>query len=127
MSNIGSLPPTTSRTILCRDYTFDASAKTITVCENVDGFLLVVNAIDGIVIYNHANPGTTGTSSGQTLFLTYDTTSMSDTDDLLVFCELRDQAEPLLPVLEAIRDQITLMNARIEEAFDTGITEEDLL
>ena len=78
------------------NYTFDASAKTIT----VDGyyplreFQLITNTTDNIIIYNFANPSLGGsvsynsTTEKTTITLTYDTTSMSDEDELQIFVDI---------------------------------------
>lgn len=127
MSFVSSIPSMmTGRTILCHEYNFDASAKTVEVPDDVIGFVMVVNATDGVVIFNPANIATGGKWVGRTLFLTYDSTSMSDTDDLLVFCERKDPAEPLQPILQRIEQQLLLLNARFEDAYATDIDEEDI-
>jgi hypothetical protein len=78
------------RLVSTRNVVFDASAKTITFSEYVtiykEGILLVENVTDGIVIYDfddQANLG--GTVATNVLSLTYDTSSMADGDDLLIF------------------------------------------
>jgi len=69
------------------DYTFDASAKTITFDDSIieSNLEAIINSTDGIVIYNSFSPSTTGTLTGQVLTLIYDTSSMSDTDELQIF------------------------------------------
>jgi hypothetical protein len=71
--------------------TFDASAQTITHASFSDvtlaGIQLIVNVTDGIIIYNFADPTKGGTLSTDTLTLNYDTTSMSDADELMVLVE----------------------------------------
>jgi hypothetical protein len=73
------------------NYTFDASAQTITFDDygaiTLDAVLLVTNVTDNIIIYNFANSLLGGTAATNVLTLTYDTTSMSDTDDLQIFYE----------------------------------------
>lgn len=70
------------------DYTFDASEKTVTFVETqaikLEGVMAIVNVTDGIIIYNPSDPALIGSASGKVLTLTYNTTTMSDTDDLLV-------------------------------------------
>lgn len=85
-------------------YVFDASAKTVKVPGNImlGDLLLITNVTDGIIIYNFADPGKTASPSfssafdadfptamdGVTTFtLTYDTTAMSDTDELNIYLE----------------------------------------
>ena len=71
--------------------TFDASAQTVVHSSFSDvtlaGIQLIVNVTDQIIIYNFADTAKGGTLSTDTLTLEYDTTSMSDTDELLVLVE----------------------------------------
>lgn len=70
-------------------YTFDASAQTI-VCAgftSLEAIQLITNVTDNIIIYNFADATKGGTLSGTTLTLTYDTTSMADTDKLQILVE----------------------------------------
>lgn len=71
--------------------TFDASAKTITHTSFSDvtlaGIQLITNVTDQIIIYNFADTAKGGTLSTDTLTLEYDTTSMSDTDELMILVE----------------------------------------
>lgn len=73
--------------ILVPNYTFDASAKTITFTDYVaitlENILLVTNVTDNVIIYNFADQG--GTVASNILTLDYDTTSMSDSDDLQIW------------------------------------------
>ena len=67
-------------------YTFDASAKTITFgfTPQIEGFSVITNVTDNIIIYNFAKSSLGGTLTGSVLTLQYDTTSMSDTDKLMI-------------------------------------------
>jgi hypothetical protein len=70
------------------NYSFDASAKSIAFTTPVikEGFLLITNATDNIVIFNFADPNKNGeVVDGDTLILTYDTTSMDDSDKLQIW------------------------------------------
>ena len=71
------------------NYTFNKTAKTVTLNDYTEilqnGLLLITNVTDNIVIYNFASSSLGGTVSGNTLTLTYDTSSMSDTDNLQIF------------------------------------------
>lgn len=75
--------------ILVSNYTFDASAGTITfndyVTISLEGILLIVNVTDNVIIYNFADPLKGGTVAGNNLTLVYDTSLMSDTDDILIY------------------------------------------
>ena len=82
-----------AKTILF-DYTFDASAKTITVTDTYDQkrFLLITNVNTGDIIYNFADSAkgasfeyTYEPTPSTVLTLNYDTTSMADTDPLQIF------------------------------------------
>lgn len=78
------------------NYTFDASAGTVTIDRNVheEKLLLITNVEDNIIIYNFSDStkGLTSKSfnatTNQTTFtLQYDTSTMSDDDNLQVFIE----------------------------------------
>jgi len=69
------------------DFTFDASAQTVTFAgfTPVQAQILVIsNVTDNIIIYSSSQPATKGVLSGQVLTLTYDTTTMADSDNLQV-------------------------------------------
>ena len=69
------------------DFTFDASAQTITFAgfTPVQAQILVIsNVTDNIIIYSSSVPATKGVLSGQVLTLTYDTTAMADNDKLQI-------------------------------------------
>lgn len=73
--------------MLRTDYIFDASAKTITFTNAVvEAYLeVIINSVDGIIIYNSISPSTTGTLVDKVLTLMFDTSLMSDTDALQIF------------------------------------------
>lgn len=68
---------------------FDASAQTITFSGlgtlDISQIQSIVNLTDNITIYNPGSSSTGGSLSGNVLTLTYDTTSMSDSDDLQIY------------------------------------------
>ena len=78
------------------NYTFDASAKTIVVSGNfkLRRIQLITNVTDGIIIYNFADGNKGGsvsynsTDDETTITLEYDTTSMSDSDELQIFVDI---------------------------------------
>ena len=76
---------------LATGYTFDASAQTIVHADFSDitlaGIQLITNVTDQIIIYNFADTTKGGTLATDTLTLEYDTTSMSDTDELMILVE----------------------------------------
>lgn len=75
--------------IQIRNYAFNAAAKTVTFTDYLsiaqESVLLIVNATTNQVIYNFANPAAGGTVSGNVLTLTYNTTTMNNTDKLLIY------------------------------------------
>ena len=81
---------------LVYNYTFDASAKTLVVDDNfkLRTIQLITNVTDGIIIYNFADPDKGGTASYNadnnktTIILEYNTTSMSDSDELQIFVDI---------------------------------------
>jgi len=74
---------------LITDYTFDASARTVTLTGKptvpIEGILLITNVTVGAIIYLFNDPTKGGTVSGNVITLDYNTTAMSDDDDLQVF------------------------------------------
>jgi hypothetical protein len=78
--------------VLFQDYTFNASAKTITFnttdTVRLESVLLVTNVTDNIIIYNFADPSLGGTITNNVLTLTYNTTGMSNADSLQIYLDL---------------------------------------
>ena len=103
--------------ILYEDYTFDASAKQIQFNNlssiKKEQLLLITNVTDNIIIYNFANSQLGGTISGNVLTLSYDTTSMSDTDKIQIFLDNLSipASEETLQVLE---DQTILLRRMVK-------------
>jgi len=95
-----------------KDYVFNHTAKTITFTNAVDikNLGIIVNQADGIQIYNALDPALVGTLVGQVLTLTYDTSSMSDSDSLQIFYAGQDNALLLSKTITA---------AETSAAFDT--------
>ena len=81
---------------LIYNYTFDASAQTIVIDGNFQlrKLQLITNVTDGVIVYNFADPNKGGTVSYNstndetTITLEYDTTSMSDSDELQIFVDI---------------------------------------
>jgi hypothetical protein len=75
-------------------YIFDASAKTVRFLEydniELERVLLITNVTDNIIIYNFADAAKGGSVATNVLTLEYDTTSMADDDDLLIFYQEKD-------------------------------------
>lgn len=78
-------------------YTFDKTAKTITITgitiNSLSDFRVVANATDSTLIYNFADPTQSATwvSATGVLTLEYDTTSMDNADELIIIV---DAGEP---------------------------------
>jgi hypothetical protein len=75
------------------DYTFNASAKKVTLSSIVklSAILLITNVTAGnATIYEFACPGLGGTISGTVLSLEFDTTEMSDGDELLIILQKKN-------------------------------------
>ena len=74
---------------LITNYSFNASAKTITFngysTISLDSILLVTNVTDNVIIYNFSDPALGGTVANNVLTLTYNTTTMSNTDRLQIY------------------------------------------
>ncbi len=75
--------------IVISSYTFTASAGEIAFPDYtsilLERVLLIVNVTDNVIIYNFADNLKGGSAATNVLTLTYDTSLMDDTDDLLIF------------------------------------------
>ncbi len=75
--------------VLISNYTFTSAAGTISfddyVSIDLKSVLLVTNVTDNIIIYNFASIGKGGTVATNVLTLDYDTSAMSDGDDLQIY------------------------------------------
>lgn len=76
-------------TQIVKNYTFDASARTITFDDYTEIFLenilIIVNkSYNNAVIHSSSSSSRTGSVSGNVLTLSYNTESMSDTDKLQI-------------------------------------------
>lgn len=84
---------------LIENYTFDASAKTITFSDyaaiSLNRVLLITNVTDGVILYNFADPATGGSVATNVLTLDYDTTAMDDTDALQIFYDDENAAQTI--------------------------------
>ena len=98
---------------LVYNYTFDASAKTIEISglHTLRTIQLITNVTDNVIIYNFADAAKGGTVSHNpttdvtTITLTYNTTSMSDSDELQIFV---DEQEQQMDVSESLIDPCLL-------------------
>lgn len=97
------------------DYTFDASAKTVTFTDyttiRLDSVLLITNVTDNIIVYNFADPLLGGTVATNVLTLTYDTTSMDDADKLQIFYDDPDiQPTELIETLQELNSRLSVLS-----------------
>jgi len=105
-------------------YTFDASAKTITfsAIENIslNQIALITNVADGIIIYNFASATKGGSIISNVLTLDYDTTAMSDSDELQIIVSYNNDQDYNLgssknivqnPTPSYYQDVVTLISA----------------
>lgn len=80
--------------VLVTNYTFNASAKTVTFNSystiELNRLLLITNATRNTIIYNFASPALGGTVSGNTITLLTDTSMMNSGDKLQIFYENED-------------------------------------
>ena len=85
--------------LLISNYTFDASEKQITFTDYaniaIESVLLITNVTDNVIIYNFADHALGGTAATNVLTLTYNTTTMDDTDKLQIFYDDTAQDLPL--------------------------------
>lgn len=105
--------------IKVNNYTFSASAKTITFTEYtsllLDDIILITNVTTGTIIYNFADPSLTGTIVNNVLTLAYNTTSMSNTDKLSIYIDNEQTPasdEMLQAIYEMSRNLSVLAGAR---------------
>lgn len=93
---------------LISQYAFDASAQQIEFSGmpaiNLNRVLLITNITDNIIVFSFAAPSKGGTVDGYTLTLEYDTTTMSDTDELQIFYEYPDKSQFAISNIEEIGD-----------------------
>jgi hypothetical protein len=78
--------------VLFQDYTFNAATKQITFnttdVVSLNQVLVITNVTDNVIIYNFADPAKGGVITNNVLTLTYDTTTMSNSDSLQIFLDL---------------------------------------
>ena len=103
MSHFGSVPGLlTARSLIAEEWIFDAPGKSIRPV-GPGKVVFVVNVTDGVVIFNPANPATTAVVlEDNYVELVFDTTSMSNDDELLVFCEVPASEDDTVEILRDI-------------------------
>lgn len=110
------------------NYTFDASAQTVTITGitglQIQDILLIINIEDNEVIYSPPVVGRGGTLSGNILTLDFDTTLMDDADPLSIFVHNDNgvkfnsnalDASGRLPV-----SQVTILGSYIQDKNDNS-------
>lgn len=104
--------------ILVPNYTFDASAQSITFNDyetiSLESVLLITNTTSNEMIYLFSNALLGGAVSGNVLSLTFDTTSMSDTDALQIFYEDVAMMPATNNIQLEIRELIDTMNTLVQ-------------
>lgn len=96
-----------SNTKISKDYSFNAQSKKVTVNDiDLRTIVLVVNLAANVVIYNPTSAVTNGTLNGvpNVIILEYDTSRMSDNDDLMILYEY--EQEDLSSGLECILTEL---------------------
>lgn len=80
--------------ILIENYTFNATARTITITDytsiNLEWILLITNTTDNIILYNFADATYPATVLTNVITLAYDTSTMSNTDRIQIFLDIPD-------------------------------------
>jgi hypothetical protein len=100
---------------LVSNYTFNAAAKQITLSDytsvDLESLLLITNVTDNIIIYNFAGQGKGANISNNVLTLDYDTTSMSDSDDLQIFIDNNEvgASESTVDALKDVADYLKIL------------------
>jgi len=97
---------------LVYNYTFDASEQTIDIEGNftLRQLILITNVTDGVIVYNFADPSSGGSVSYDgflnktTITLEYDTTTMSDSDELQIL--LDDAGDTKIDAGESLLDPV---------------------
>ena len=116
-------------------YLFDASAREVIIPGGIqrEQLILITNVTDNKVIYNFSDPELTATTySIQTdirnvtttrVVLAYDTSTMSDTDDLqIVYDDFEETVKPAETYMDAVNKQrVAQPQSQIDTDFEYGI------
>ena len=123
---------------LIEDYTFNPSSRTITINEltslKLEQLLLITNTTDNVIIYNFADKSLSATTLGNVITLTYDTTTMSNSDALQIFIDtpntdfvglnelLTDGMSEIVHQLQLLRNDggMADVNGRVRCNIETG-------
>lgn len=107
--------------IQIKNYTFNKTTKQVTFTDytsiDLDSVLLITNVNTNTIIYNFACTGFGGTVSGNVLTLTYNTSSMADTDKLQIFYDdttinsaTSENQDIMISLIETLQE----LNARLQ-------------
>lgn len=106
---------------LITNYTFDASAQTVTLVDynpvSLASVLLITNVTDNIIIYNFADPAAGGIVSGSIITLDYNTTAMDDSDKLMIYYDdtsisaaTAEQQENISALIETLNSLVNVLS-----------------
>ena len=115
-------------------YLFDASAREVVIPGGIqrEQLILITNVTDNTVIYNFSDPELTATEYHIStdirnvvttrVVLSYDTTSMSDTDKLqIVYDDFEETVQPAEPYMDAVNKQrVAQPQSQIDTDFEYG-------
>lgn len=100
-----------------KSYSFNAGTKQIVFTEynqiSLSSVLTITNTTSGIIIYNFADSTLKGTVSGNVLTLSYDTTSMGNNDELLIY-----YSDPLVNPNEELLAEAEKTNGILAEVLE---------
>jgi len=116
-------------------YLFDASAREVIIPGGIqrEQLILITNVTDNKVIYNFSDPELTATTytiqtdirnvTTTRVVLSYDTSSMSDTDDLqIVYDDFEETVKPAETYMDAVNKQRnSAPQSQIDTDFEYGI------
>ena len=126
VSSFGTPPGLlTSNSVIAQNWRFDASAGTVhAIGSSIAKIVAVLNVTDGVWIYNPGNAGYTATTtSNRYVDLVFDTSSMSDDDELLVFCEEPPSFSEERVLLQHILNETRTQTALMLHAFEIDLDE----
>lgn len=114
-----------TRTLKSTEFTFNAANKTILFgIDIVQSEIMIIynltkNETSNIPIYNFGCPGLGGVLVDSTLTLEFDTTTMSNTDTLLVVIEDNKQSETI-SLLESMNLMLKTLDIGLEKQDETN-------
>jgi len=97
---------------LILNYTFDATAKTVTFADyatiNLERILLITNVTSGVIIYQFNLLAKLGTVATNVLTLAFNTAAMSNTDKLQIYYDGGEGAKTKRPISTISRNSDTI-------------------